>query len=62
VLYLNDGGNNSLYRVDPGTGAATLIGANGVNATINALPEPSVVPVLCLGGLLLGACRQIRSK
>ena len=45
-----------------GTGAATPVGANGVNATINSLPEPSVVPVLCLGGLLLGACRQIRSK
>jgi hypothetical protein len=62
VLYLNDGDTNSLYRVDPGTGAATPVGANGVNATIHSLPEPSVVPVLCLGGLLLGACRQIRSK
>jgi hypothetical protein len=61
VPYLNDGGSNQLYRIDPTTAAATLIGANGVSAAIDALPEPSAAAGLCAGALLLAAVRRSRA-
>ena len=37
VLYLNNGNTGRLYRLDPATGTATLLGDNGVAAVLDGL-------------------------
>ena len=63
TLYMNDGSTGLFYSVDVNTGAATLIGSNGVNATIDGLawkgscelPGPTPIPTMSEWGLMIMA-------
>ena len=67
---LNGGGSPSLYTIDLGTGAATLIGALGPGAgtgnvfglTAAAVPEPTTLALAAMGGLGLLVHRRRRKR
>jgi hypothetical protein len=71
VLYLASPAASSdpqanLYTVNPVTGAVTLIGQIGLSGddilirglTVAAIPEPSSLSLLAMGGLLIGFLRR----
>lgn len=62
TLYMNDGSTGLLYSVDVNTGAATLIGSNGVQGIDGlawkgscVLPGPKPIPTMSEWGLMIMA-------
>ena len=64
VFYVGGSGSAALYRVDPRTGAATLVGNHGLSelsGLTTLVPEPSSVALL-LVGMLVAAGRRRRRR